>query len=574
MGRTLEQRYALRETIAAGSVGTVWRADDQVTGQPVAVKILRHEVAEQADVVAAFREEGQVLAELDHPGVVRPRDFVAADGELALVMDLVEGTDLRRLLIGGGPLAPVVAARILAQVCEALDAVHAAGIVHGDIKPGNILVPDPAGSPGVRLIDFGVAQRIQRPMGVTHATPEYIAPEVVDGAPSVPASDVYAVGIVLYEVLAGRGPFRGGSIDDVLRRHRDCVPVRLAGMPDRLWQLIDRCLQADTRSRPAAGQLAADLRAAVPALTGLPPMRVEPAAVTFRPRPGARRVVRSDRLVTPLVLPLPDAAGTHQEAPVTSDGNNFVSLDELLGRSAPTGPAGSARPGTAGPTGPTQPGPAGPAQLGPAGPARAAATPGDPAGPAWAAATPGDPDGPTEVHAASWTVPAPDGSASTGNSEAPLPVWAPGEGTGKDRRNRRTPLLVGTAAGLVLLAALTLGGWLLLAPAGGTAPTPVADRQRPSTSSSPSHGAQVPGAHRSDAAAPSRTPTGTPSPDPTEQAGAGSDQGGSGSDGDGGATGPGADGPTGGDGSGDGLPGVGGPGIGDPMPTMPGGRGQ
>ncbi len=564
MGNTLEQRYALRETIAAGSVGTVWRADDKVTGQSVAVKILRHEVAEQTDVVAAFREEGHVLAELDHPGVVRPRDFVSADGELALVMDLVEGTDLRRLLIGGGPLAPVVAARVLAQVCEALAAVHAAGIVHGDIKPGNILVPDPAGSPGVRLIDFGVAQRIQRPMGVTHATPEYVAPEVVDGAPAIPASDVYAVGIVLYEVLVGRGPFRGGSIDDVLRRHGSCEAVRLAGMPDRLWQLIVRCLQADTRSRPTAGQLGADLRAAIPALTGLTPLPDDPAAVTFRPRPAARRTptVRSGRLVTPLVLPLPDTAGTPQEAPVTSDGNGFVSLDDLLGRkgstAADTGQSSPASPdarpsSTLGP-GTGQPPPAGGGRV---------------------TAAPADPDEPTEVRTASWTVPAPDGSASTDGSAQPLPIWAPSEDRADHEGNRRTPLLLGLAAGLVLLAVLTLGGWMLVGPDGGGRPATVADRQRPSASSSPTRRAQAPDGRSS--AAPSRTPspspTGQPGSDGAGSDGAGSDGAGSDGAGQGDPGQAGSGGPTIGD-PGGGFPGSGGPGIGDPMPTMPGGRGQ
>ncbi|MGA8113942.1 MAG: protein kinase, partial [Actinocatenispora sp.] len=113
MAGTLEQRYALRDKIAAGAAGTVWRALDRVTGEVVAIKILHQEVVRERDVVAAFREEGAVLAELDHPGVVRPREFIAADGELALVMDLVEGTDLRRLVATGGPLAPATAAAVL-----------------------------------------------------------------------------------------------------------------------------------------------------------------------------------------------------------------------------------------------------------------------------------------------------------------------------------------------------------------------------------------------------------------------------------------------------------------------------
>lgn len=285
MTTTLEQRYVLREEIASGAAGTVWRAEDRATGGEVAVKLLHREVAGQADVVAAFREEARVLAELDHPGVVRVRELTqASDGQLALVMDLVAGTDLRRRLVDDGPLAPGAAAAVLAQVCAALAAVHAAGIVHGDIKPGNILVPSPAGSPGVRLADFGVAHRIQRPTGATHATPEYVAPEVVDGHPPVPASDVYGIGIVAYETLSGRSPFRGGSVDEVLRKHHRWTAVRLPGVPDGLWRLIASCLELDPADRPSAAELAARLTALAPDLSGLPPLPMSPQVPTLRPR--------------------------------------------------------------------------------------------------------------------------------------------------------------------------------------------------------------------------------------------------------------------------------------------------
>jgi serine/threonine-protein kinase len=285
MTRILEQRYELEAEIASGAAGTVWRARDLTTGTPVAVKLLHPSAAAQPDVVEAFREEARVLGELRHPGVVRAHEFLhTSDGTYALVMDMVAGRDLRRLLIADGPLAPAAAASVLAQVAAAISAVHAAGVVHGDVKPGNILVPEPPGTDGVRLVDFGVAQRMQRPVGATHATPEYVAPEVVAGHPPMPASDVYGIGIVAYEALSGRSPFRGGSVDEVLRRHHGWTVVQLPGVPKPLWDLINRCLELDPAGRPTAGELNVRLAELGPELVGLPPVALAPDSPTLQPR--------------------------------------------------------------------------------------------------------------------------------------------------------------------------------------------------------------------------------------------------------------------------------------------------
>src|SRR6266508_688665 len=188
-------RYRLETEIARGAIGAVWRGVDTVTGEPVAVKLLRDEAAEVPDLVDGFLAEAEILAGLSHPSVIRVRDFVDAGGRMALVMDYVPGKDLRRRLRADGPVPPAVAASIVAQVAEALDHIHGRGVVHGDVKPGNMLVPDDGGP--VRLADFGVARRLDRPVGATHATPEYVAPEVVGGATPSPAADVYALGEVI-----------------------------------------------------------------------------------------------------------------------------------------------------------------------------------------------------------------------------------------------------------------------------------------------------------------------------------------------------------------------------------------
>jgi serine/threonine-protein kinase len=276
----LNGRYRLDAEIARGAIGVVWRGLDVRDGAPVAVKILRPEGAATPELAAGFLAEAEILAGLDHPSVVRVRDLVLGTGAPAVVMELVDGRDLRRRLRGDGPLPPAVAADVVAQVADALMYVHARGIVHGDVKPGNILVPD-AGGP-VRLADFGVARRLDDPPSPTHATPEYVAPEVVGGAPPSPASDVYALGIVLYELVCGRSPFRGGAAVEVLRRHVNCVAVPPAGMPAALWPVIEACLAPDPSARPAPAAVAARLRAAEAALDGYEPLpRMSAEAVSW-----------------------------------------------------------------------------------------------------------------------------------------------------------------------------------------------------------------------------------------------------------------------------------------------------
>lgn len=282
-------RYELEAEIAKGAIGIVWRGLDTQTGERVAVKQLRPEAAEQPELVEAFLAEARILAELDHPSVIRTRDLVQTDGQYALILDLVNGVDLRRRLRADGPLPPSVAADVVAQVADALSYVHQRGIVHGDIKPGNILVPVD-GSP-VRLADFGIARRVPWATGrgeaerATHATPEYVAPEVVSGEPPLPNADVYALGIVLYELLCGRTPYRGGTAAEVLRRHGSCVPVPPPGLPEQVWPLITACMIPDPDRRPSALIVARRTREVQPSLAGLPALpALGPDVVTWWPR--------------------------------------------------------------------------------------------------------------------------------------------------------------------------------------------------------------------------------------------------------------------------------------------------
>ena len=325
----LDGRYRLDAEIARGAIGVVWQAEDTTTGEPVAVKLLRPAVAAAPDLVAGFLAEAEILAGLDHPNIVRVRNLVTIDGAMALVMDLVGGpaggTDLRRRLRSEGPLPPAQAPQAAAALADALAYLHARGISHGDLKPGNLLLA--AGEPAGRVVlaDFGVARRGDHPTGPTFATPEYVPAEVVAGNPPGPAADVYALGIVLYELVSGRSPFRGGSPEDVLRRHGACVAVPTRGMPAELWSVIEVCLHLDPGMRPPARDLVGPLLAAAATLDGIPASSPLPAdAVTYWPR--------STENTAPIVVPVrrvdwvPAAAPVSPATPTGTDVGRLVAV--------------------------------------------------------------------------------------------------------------------------------------------------------------------------------------------------------------------------------------------------------
>ncbi|MEV0197069.1 serine/threonine-protein kinase [Nonomuraea sp. NPDC050691] len=337
---SLGSGYVLLDEIGAGGMGTVWRARHRDTGDVVAVKLLRDGLAADQDLVLRFIQERQVMRTLRHPHIVTIRDFVVEGERLALVMDLVEGGDLRKLIQRRGTLPPAEAAALLAQTAGALAAAHEIGVVHRDVKPGNVLLDRATGQ--VRLTDFGVARILHGP-GITQTsavigTPVYLAPEVADGDAATPAVDVYALGLILYELLAGRPPFVGEHPMVLIRQHAMAAPRRLPGMPDPLWAIVSACAAKDPAARPAAGAVVAALREAAPALAGLPALppvaRGEAPSVTSEP-------------LAPPVPPTPSPTGP----PVPS-----APAPSPIGAS---GPAGSPVPSPSGASGPSGPTPAG-----------------------------------------------------------------------------------------------------------------------------------------------------------------------------------------------------------------------
>lgn len=295
MARNIGSRYTAHQILGRGSAGTVWLGEGPEG--PVAIKLLREDLASDQELVGRFVQERTALLGLDHPNVVAVRDLVVDGNDLALVMNLVRGTDLRTRLDRERRLAPEAAVAIIADVADGLAAAHKAQIVHRDVKPENILLDmegplGPGGAHPALLTDFGVAKLIDTPRRTKATkiigTPDYLAPEIVEGLPPRAAVDIYALATVLYELLAGFTPFGGGHPGAVLRRHVTETVVPLPGIPEELWQLLVQCLAKAPASRLRASELAARLRDLLPLLAGIPPLDVdEPGGDGAEQQPAA-----------------------------------------------------------------------------------------------------------------------------------------------------------------------------------------------------------------------------------------------------------------------------------------------
>ncbi|MCW2666567.1 MAG: pknA [Frankiales bacterium] len=260
-------RYALADRIAVGGMGEVWRATDTVLERPVAVKLLRADRMSGPDR-DRFRAEARHAAALSHSGIASVFDYGEdEDGSRAwLVMELVDGEPLSTRLDREGALPVERVLSLLGQAADALDVAHTAGVVHRDVKPGNLLVrPDGV----VKVTDFGIARALDgtsSTTGLMVGTAFYMSPEQAVGQPVTPASDVYALGVVAFECLTGVRPFDGANVADVARAHvHDPPPPLPSVLPAALRSLVLRALSKDPADRPtSAGEFAAALAAVRP----------------------------------------------------------------------------------------------------------------------------------------------------------------------------------------------------------------------------------------------------------------------------------------------------------------------
>ncbi|WP_406286227.1 serine/threonine-protein kinase [Embleya sp. NBC_00896] len=299
--RPVGSKYLLQETLGRGASGTVWRASVRDSGEIVAVKVLREELGTDPDVVTRFLRERSLLLNLRHPNLVHVRDLVVEGETLALVMDLIDGPDLRTYLRENGPLPPAAAALTMAQICDALSVTHADGVIHRDLKPANIMLARNGDSLYPMLTDFGIARLADSPaLTRTHelvGTPSYVAPETAEGRPLTPAVDVYAAGVVLFELVAGHPPFRDTNPIALLHHHLTELPTRPAGMPDAYWLITERCLAKQPEARPDAAGLGRALRLAADIVSGVRPDDGSLArllvASSFGANPGAADATRT-----------------------------------------------------------------------------------------------------------------------------------------------------------------------------------------------------------------------------------------------------------------------------------------
>jgi serine/threonine protein kinase len=263
-------RYALTSRIATGGMGEVWRGTDTVLSRPVAVKVLKPEYADDALFRTRFETEARHAGSLHHPGIASVFDFGEAspvDGSTTprpfLVMELVEGQPLSNLLRPDAPMDPEVVRDLLGQAAVALGAAHKTGIVHRDVKPGNLIItPDRR----TKVTDFGIARAAEgmslTETGQVMGTPAYISPEQAEGRRATAASDVYALGVVAFECLAGRKPFLADTpVATAIAHLREPVPDLPDTVPADLASVVRRSMAKDPAERYADGEaFAAALR--------------------------------------------------------------------------------------------------------------------------------------------------------------------------------------------------------------------------------------------------------------------------------------------------------------------------
>ena len=293
--RVLAGRYRMLERIDAGGAGEVWRARDERLGRDVAVKILGKDADEAFR--ARFADEARRAAAVVHPNVVTVFDEGRDGADAFMVMELVPGKTLREIVAERGPLPAHEAARIVAQIAAALDAAHDAGVIHCDVKPANVIV-DPKGI--AKLTDFGIARAARdRDEQELLGTARYIAPERVAGEPPTERSDIYSLGLVAYELLAGQPAFADMETDDLLRRRLDDPPPTLrsarVGVPENVDAAVGRALARDPADRyPSAGGFARALLAATE--------RGDATGVLTPPAPRPLRRGRTWRVDTTVAL--------------------------------------------------------------------------------------------------------------------------------------------------------------------------------------------------------------------------------------------------------------------------------
>nr|WP_229705943.1 serine/threonine-protein kinase [Micromonospora sonchi] len=326
----LATRYRLINQIGAGGMSVIWRAHDEVLDRVVALKVLAPSLAADARFRDMVREEARAAAQLVHPHVTSVHDYgeaVSPDGSITsfVVMELLSGEELEFRLTEG-PLPWPEAMEIGAQVADALASAHRLGIVHRDVTTANVMMTQV----GAKVLDFGIATRIGTPDddedGATFGTPAYVAPERLDGAPAQPATDVYSLGVLMYETLTGRVPYPADTWEELSVALAEGAPPTLAGvpgLPPTVAEVCLRCLSRDPADRPTARQVATVLRDQL--------LPTDPQASTMVAHTAALPAVKPHRAVP---------AGAPRAVPAAPPDAPALTPQRAADPTSVTGPAG------------------------------------------------------------------------------------------------------------------------------------------------------------------------------------------------------------------------------------------
>jgi eukaryotic-like serine/threonine-protein kinase len=275
----LSNRYQLLQTLGSGGTAVVYRARDLMLERQVAIKVLRPDFGKDDTFRERFRQEARAAANISHPNIVTVHDFGLDNDRLFIVMEFVPGTDLKTMMRQHGTFSLEEAIPLILQACAGLGYAHRSGIVHCDVKPHNMLV-NPEGQ--LKVTDFGIARALagihpDEKSDVVWGSPQYFSPEQASGAAPSPASDVYSLGVVLYEMLTGRLPLNAYTATELARMHRDEPPIPIRKINPALPAALERILLKVMSKEPAARYRTADQFGQVLSTFGRAPEPVKPS---------------------------------------------------------------------------------------------------------------------------------------------------------------------------------------------------------------------------------------------------------------------------------------------------------